>query len=53
MTLKEFIEKLKRLDENSKLEFTYWNKKLDWGYIWCDDWFKIITIDLVDDTFNS
>ena len=47
MTLKEFIEKLKRLDENSKLEFTYWDKKLIWSYIWSDDW--KITIELDDD----
>lgn len=52
MTLKEFIEKLKRLDENSKIEFVYLDKKLDWSYMFSDDENNISTIELVND-FNS
>ena len=48
MTVKEFIEKLQRLDGNLKLEFEIfeaWNyKTLDWSYITEEDWKAIIEV---------
>lgn len=48
MTVKEFIEKLQRLDGNLKLEFEIfeaWNyKSLDWSYITTDDDAAIIEL---------
>lgn len=51
-TVKEFIEKLKRADENSELVFTYQWQELEWSYMYNDEKTFEVELDLSSKYYN-